>query len=250
MNHHVNHTTNDSTDIDTDILDALGGTFAGQRMTTSLDTVVARGRKTRNRHRAIGAGIGTSAAALVAAIGVLAPSSGGAAAVHPAIGTGAPVTSATSATASSPKAIDIESAGFSLKSNANGTLSLTLQQLFDPKALKGALDEAGIKADVQLTELADNNLMVRCKPTPGIEELPSKQVFLGPSGTSPNAITIVPSAIPAGAVLSFHQFVHYKPGDPKRLPEAATIGPRMFTGMPDKCVVEPDPNLPMPKNSR
>ena len=50
--------------------------MAGVTLAISTADVVALGRRTRNRRRAVAAGIGTSAAAIVAAIGVLAPSAG------------------------------------------------------------------------------------------------------------------------------------------------------------------------------
>ncbi|WP_194900137.1 hypothetical protein, partial [Catenulispora pinisilvae] len=61
---------------DEELLNGLHRSVAGATLATSAADVVALGRRTRTRNRAVAAGIGTSAAAIVAAIGVLAPSGG------------------------------------------------------------------------------------------------------------------------------------------------------------------------------
>jgi len=66
----------EQTGADDDLFAGLHRSVAGATMTTSAADVVALGRRTRTRHRAVAAGVGTSMAALVAAIGVLAPTGG------------------------------------------------------------------------------------------------------------------------------------------------------------------------------
>jgi hypothetical protein len=238
------------TDIDTGVLDALGGTFAGQSMTTSLDSVVARGRRTRNRHRAVAAGIGTSAAALVAAIGVLAPSSGGPA--GPAVASG--VTGATAAaTSQNPVVVqkggvDIENASFSVHTNADQTVLVTIldKQIFDVAALREAVTAAGIPADVrELTPPYDNKRSYQCKATPGVTMLDSKGILdfgvnvgksqsPAPNDPARKAFTIKPSAMPAGSVLILWVYnAHNYDGTPSKVTEIGLAG-----GRPGDCVWE------------
>lgn len=131
----------DATIDDEEVIAGLRRSVAGATLTTSIADVTALGRRTRNRHRAIAAGIGTSAAALVAAVGVLAPSAG---------------TPAGSADAGSATVLKIQDAGFTLEEHGDGTVLLTFLQAMDPKKLQAAMDKAGISADIQRVPIPDD----------------------------------------------------------------------------------------------
>lgn len=147
---------------DEEVLAGLRRSVAGATLATSAADVAALGRRTRNRHRALAAGIGTSAAALVAAVGVLAPSAG----------TGAGAATNAQGQSGSAVTLDIQDAGFTLQKHADGVVDLTMQEVFDPAELKAALNKAGIKSDVQEVSMPadwDVRTPVDCAATPGVE---------------------------------------------------------------------------------
>jgi hypothetical protein len=146
---------------DAQVLGTLSGTFAGAGMTTGLEDVVARGRRFRARNRAVAAGVGTSAAALVAAIGVLAPSGGAGAGGQQADTQHTTVTTQRSG-------IDIESAGFSVKSTGEHRVDISIATIFDVSALRAALAEAGVPADVQLIDPPRDDRPYQCAMPAGI----------------------------------------------------------------------------------
>jgi len=196
---------------DEELLAGLRRSTAGATLATSAADVVALGRRTRNRHRAVAAGIGTSAAAIVAAVGVLAPSAGS-------------------------RTLTIQQAGFTLQKHSNGVVDLTVQDVFDPAALRAALDKAGIRSDVQQVSLPadwDDRTPVDCAARPGVERdekamtealmnaphEPDPAVLPGP-GSAQQAVKILPhggSGVlyefrpgqpPAGDVVTLIRFDH------------------------------------------
>jgi hypothetical protein len=253
--------------------------FAGLRrsvgsvaMTTSTAEVVALGRRTRTRHRMAGAGIGTGVAAVVAAVGVLAPSAG----------TGAGSTSGDRAqganTSQSAQTLDIRDVGFTLQKR-DGVVDLTVAEVFDPAKLKAALDKAGVKNDVQeVAGPADPKTEKHCAVAPGVErdekamsealtypELAKAGIVPTPGRDfmaallNPSERRTKPSAgaktgggstdqsvmvefhldrIPAGDVVSVVLFKHSV---------TSLIGARIMTGMPGECVLVP--GRPQPPNT-
>jgi len=93
----------------------------------------------------------------------------------------------------------IQTAAFTLVSNANGTATLTLKpgELFDPGTLQSALEKEGIPARVTVGSFCSSD------PTPaGFSQAVSIPIEPG-QGTS---VTINPAAIPEGTELSFGTF--------------------------------------------
>ena len=93
----------------------------------------------------------------------------------------------------------IQTAAFTLVSNANGTATLTLNpgELFDPATLQSALEKDGISARVTVGSFCSSD------PTPaGFSQAVSIPIEPG-QGAS---VTINPAAIPEGAELSFGTF--------------------------------------------
>ena len=184
----------DTTIDEEEILAGLRHSVAGATLTTSVADVTALGRRTRNRHRAIAAGIGTSAAALVAAVGVLAPSAG---------------TSAGSTNAGRATVLKIQDAGFTLEEHGDGTVVLTLSEALNPDKLQAALDKAGISADIQRIPVADNwdpNRGIECKgELTQMVNAPSDAItLLKPHDY--NDLVIHKDKIPAGDVVALRAF--------------------------------------------
>jgi hypothetical protein len=144
------------------------------RMSTPLDTIVRQGRTTRRRRRLIGlAGTGTVAVAAVLAVGLASSAS-----VH---GTST-----------------IQTAAFTLISNANGTATLTIKPkvLLEPGTLQRDLARDGISAKVTVGSF--------CSSDPAPAGL--LHVVSIPRTRYVRTITINPAAMPAGTELSFGNF--------------------------------------------
>ena len=101
----------------------------------------------------------------------------------------------------------IQTAAFTLASNANGTATLTInpQELLDPAALQSDLAQYGIPAKVTTGSLCTSD------PAPaGFSQVVSSNPA-GPTTATPTAVaqpsmTIDPSAMPAGTELSVGNF--------------------------------------------
>jgi hypothetical protein len=144
------------------------------RMSTPLDTIVRHGRTTRRRRRLIGLA-GTGAVAVTAAVAV------GLASSAPVHGTST-----------------IQTAAFTLVSNANGTATLTIKPkvLLEPGTLQRDLARDGISAKVTVGSF--------CSSDPAPAGL--LHVVSIPRTRYVRTITINPAAMPAGTELSFGNF--------------------------------------------
>jgi hypothetical protein len=195
---------------DDEVLAGLHRSVSGATMTTSAADVVALGRRTRNRHRVVAAGIGTSAAALVAAIGMLAPSTGSG--TPNAVAQGAVSTvPASTAGSSADRLMNIQEAGFSLVEHSAGVFTLKLDDVFDAAKLRGVLDQAGVPSAILVTQVPegwDLSRGIRCTPDPGVRfETNAEGVFTKDlhAGSEPS-IEIDKSKIPAGDYLTLMMF--------------------------------------------
>jgi hypothetical protein len=144
------------------------------RMSTPLDTIVRHGRTTRRRRRLIGLA-GTGAVAVTAALAV------GQASSAPVHGTST-----------------IQTAAFTLVSNANGTATLTIKPkvLLEPGTLQRDLARDGISAKVTVGSF--------CASDPAPAGL--LHVVSIPRTRHVRTITINPATMPAGTELSFGNF--------------------------------------------
>lgn len=197
---------------DEELFAGLHRSVAGAALTTSTADVVALGHRVRRRRRTMLAGLGTSAAALVAAVGVLAPATGGGRS---------------------------QNVGFTMEHRADGGIELTLSQSLDPVALQNAMDDAGITTDIQVVKVPDSwdvGKGVECVRTPGVTRVsPTDAVTTGvlPNGKHDYSKTVIyKSRIPAGAVIALAAF-HGRGGQP-----FFNFG--LLTGKPDKCVPTQD----------
>ena len=180
-----NDPLNDSTE-----LGALRRSLAGVAMPERppLEAIETRGHAHRGRRRSAAAralATGTAAAALLA-LGVVAVLGRGPA--HGTTGTAAPVGDPVPTTGA------VRTPSYTLISDSSGNVKLTLHptRLFNPGALQHDLARSGIPAKVTRGRFCTSD------PAPsGFRRIVSMKV--GP----PQTLTFDPSAIPAGAKLSF-----------------------------------------------
>jgi hypothetical protein len=171
---------------DTEVLRAASNSLSGIPVASPPDVaaIMARGHARRARRLSAVAGVSVAGAAGTALAlgltGVLGPAR-------------APGT--------------IRTAAFTLVSNANGTATLTInpKELLDPAALQSDLAQYGIPAKVTSGSFCSSD-----PPPAGFSQVVSFQPA-GPGTVTPQSgvqptITIDPSAMPAGAELSFGYF--------------------------------------------
>jgi hypothetical protein len=172
---------------DTEVLRAASDSLSGIPMASppDVETIMARGHVRRTRRLSAVAGLSVAGAAAGTALalgltGVLGP-------------------------ARTPGTI--RTASFTLVSNSNGTATLTInpKELLDPAALQSGLAQDGIPAKVTSGSFCSSD------PAPaGFSQVVSSYPA-GPGTATPQSgvqptITIDPSAMPAGAELSFGYF--------------------------------------------
>jgi hypothetical protein len=208
MNHDEN--PNDSA-LSRDLRDALSDLAVPER--PPLAAITSRGRAHQRRRLAGLAGLGVTGAAVGAALAIgLTGAPGGA----PARSTGptnvaAPAPSTTLGTIQTP--------GFILTSNVNGTdtLTLTMNQILDPATLQQALAQHGIPALVKTGTYCTSNPAPPDPASAGVlsTELPGglpHKMVPAPNGPAPSdvqqmaahtATVIDPAAMPSGTELFF-----------------------------------------------
>lgn len=136
----------------------------------------------------------------------------------------------------SPTTNSIQTAGFVLTANANGTVTLTMNQVLDPAALQQALQGHGIPVLVKTDTDCTSNPAAPDPTSIGVlttqPPFPSGAAGLVPApagspGTLPSSAhiqtVINPAAIPAGTEL----FFDYAPGD--NLVAVGLINPHSYT---------------------
>ncbi|TDC35934.1 hypothetical protein E1211_14910 [Micromonospora sp. 15K316] len=183
-----------------EVLDAVKQTLSDVRMDRPVEAIERRGRERRRNRRLFGVAAGGGLAA-VAALALALPT----AASQP----GATPTDAGPAAGSSTA--EMEPAAFTLARQADSTVKLTLnyKQLLDPAALKGALADAGVPAEVKTHAIC----------TPEGKELPqADQVYRNkrvdwPDGSPKQYdVVIAPANMPKNSRLYFSVF-SVRPGE-------------------------------------
>ena len=175
---------------DATMIAIVGNSLAGVHMDTSLGDVTARGRKLRHR-RTAATGLATAGVMAVAALAVALPSSGGGTA-----------TAQARQTITVAQGVNVDNAAWSVHTNADSTVTVTLRQVMDTDQLQQILVKAGVRARVQLV----HNGLAGCDAV--MKDLPqSGQVFNYRTASSPahqdiSVVTIKPSAMPAGSYVS------------------------------------------------
>lgn len=225
--------------------EALAGALAPVAMDTGLDEIVARGQSIRGRRRALTAGIGTGTAAVAALALIGGASTARTPAVAAARTTGpatapavAPSTGSGAATGQADRAVDVDLAAYSVHTNPDRTVTVTVRQVFDPAQLRSVLARAGIDADIEIFDV-DARMSTYCPLRPG--DMP-----VSPTGAmrfdfrgvgAGHKFIIDPSRLPAGTVVSFRLFV--APGTTASNNGPLTIASGLFHGAPARCVPVP-----------
>ena len=170
---------------DDELFAGLHRSVAGATLSTSVADVEALGRRARRRHRAALAGVGTTAAALVAAVAVLAPPGSGGAS---------------------------RDVGFTIEHRADGTIDLTLEQSLNPQALQQAMDDAGIATDIQtikvpLSMVVERGVYCAQQLVPWARGSDAIEEKILPNGKRDfNHMVIDKSKIPASGVITLIRF--------------------------------------------
>jgi hypothetical protein len=162
---------------DNEILDRVTASVSGLHMETPVDAIVARGHLRRRRRVS-----GTAAVAVVAAAGLAVS-----------------LVTVDRHQQTTPAAVGVQLAAFTLVSNTNGTDTLTLNKgvPLDVSVLSQKLAAAGIPAVVNVGRTCDSH------PQPdGLDAVISPQ--RRPDGSV--VLVITPSAMPVGAELSIGVF--------------------------------------------
>lgn len=211
-------------DQDEAFLVAIRNSIAEVDVPTALDAVIGRGRRLRRRRRATRAAMGTASAAALAVViiaGVLTTR-------HPGL------------TAAGHR-VNVDLADWSVHTTANATVTVTVRDpdLSDPDRLRTVLAEAGVPASVQVTHVRSvNGVNIIGCAGPGQDGIPEIIDVLGwppirqVNGTG--IITIKPSAMPPGSVLSFIFFVFDGVPEPPHHPFGMMS---LHQGPPPPCVV-------------
>ena len=188
---------------------------------TLIDRGIARGRQMRRR-RAIPV-LATLGVAAVAAVVVALPS-------------GAAPPNDGAAAATSARGVNVDLAAWSVHTNADASVTVTVHQMLDPDALRGVLAKAGVRADVLFIKA--QWLQPICLPAvnaPGVTEAQAERVLgIGdPRSTQAGELasfTIHPAAMPAGSRISF-TIVDWGPAHPKMISIAVLVrAPQPCTG--------------------
>ncbi|BCB92110.1 hypothetical protein [Phytohabitans suffuscus] len=161
---------------DNQVLDALKESFADVRMDRPLERVLARGRGHRRQRRVAAGGTVVLAAGLAAAT---------------AAGLGG-VASPARPEATPPHL----AAAWSVATDKDGTITVELRHpydIFDPSALRRALEEAGAPAVVRIGDCT--------WPSPDRSYRGEGFSSIGPDGD--RTMTITPSKLPEGALVVF-----------------------------------------------
>lgn len=179
---------------DEEMLALVGDAFDSVHLEQNAEEVMSRGRTLRRRKRAMPAlvGIGIVAASLSLSL----PLRAGGATVAPSAGK--PLTY-------NGAAVNVDEAGFSVHTDAaTGTVTVTINQLFDPAGLTAILAKAGVRANTQIlkaTMHGNRAYYSGCKLPSGVRGLTSPGFEV--SHSDANVFVIHPAALPAGSVLEF-----------------------------------------------
>lgn len=211
-------------------LDLVGTAFADLRLDGDARDVIARGRTLRRRRKAVPA---------LATAGILAASLSLAAITQPSQSS-----AGTHALGYNGAVVNVDEASFSVHTDAaNGTVTVTIKQLFNASELRTILAKAGIPAafheltttNHELTTKKDVSSSLPCDWT-GATRLPADQadqVYGIPVGHGPAVFTIHPAKMPAGSVLAFAYAQITSPNGAR--PLAMGVALSLLSGEPTGC---------------
>ena len=161
---------------DNDLLAAVREDFAGVRMNTEAEAILASGaslRRRRHRRRAYGAGAAALCAAAIS-VASLTPGSSG-----------------TSGTR------DAQLTAWTVQRQPDGTIDVTIHDLLDLAGLQQKLNADGVPAEV----VTDVHYPASCVNYAAMKEDMASVITLGPRVPDGYAFVIHPAAIPSGSKL-------------------------------------------------
>jgi hypothetical protein len=161
---------------DNDLLAAVREDFAGVRVQTQAQAILADGDSLRRRHRRRAYGAGATALAAIAAIST--------AALIP----GSPGTGTTGSA---------QLTGWTVQQQTDGTVDVTIHDLLNLAGLQQKLNADGVPAEV----ITVANYPVSCVNYAAMKEDMASVVTLGPRVPDGYAFVIHPRAIPSGSKL-------------------------------------------------
>jgi hypothetical protein len=182
-------TEHDDTRHDEKVLTLVAESFDAVRMRRRTDAIVERGRAVRRRRRAAPV-IAAAGVAAATALGVSLPPNG------------PPQAAGRASTA--PQPVNVDLAGWSVHTNADSTVTVTMRQLRDPELLRQVLAKAGVRAVVGTCVSHESGLPQLANVLGGRPLRKVGDAFV---------LTIYPLRMPAGSWLVF-AFVLERPGSP------------------------------------
>ena len=178
MSYDMNHDTDE-------MFAALESGFRDIDLDDSLESVIARGRRLRDRRR-MRTGLAATGVAAIAALAVALPSTSGGSSARDA-------------------GVNVQMAGWSVHTDADAKVTLTMHDLADPDQVRKVLAEAGITAHVRVEKVKPGT-GIDCEPPswkdyvpePNIDNVPLSVTMSGGTFTA----IIDPALMPKGAVFS------------------------------------------------
>jgi len=176
-----------------DVTTVVERAFSHVDLNTPVEQILGRGRQLHTRRRAATGGLIVAVAAVALAIPLshLADNGSRAVAQSPAATAGADGNSG----------VQVDLAAFSVHTTANGTVKVTVRQLFDPATLSAILAKAGVPAIVTVRH---GQPAFTCNGgTADMMVLLRRTVDLSAPGSDGQSLTIRPSLIPHGGKIEF-----------------------------------------------
>jgi len=172
----------------------------------------------QNRRRFVLATVGATAVAAVAAVTLALGQFPGPGAATPADAT--------------PTEVHLHLAAWSVDTNADKTVTVTVRELSDPQKLSQILESTGVRSKVQFVQVPQGNPIGCYRHGEGLNRLPSEQMVSWTENGSTTVVSIKPESMPPGSVLSFVIF-----GDPSGQPLSTYM--TLFDGEPGPCQLLP-----------
>ena len=202
--------------------DALFGlvaeSFDGMHMDRAPEGILARGSTLRRRRTALPAAVAMGAAAAIALAVVALPSSGA--------GSG-------TATATGRQSVNVDLAAWSVHTNANRSVTLTVRDIKDTDHLRTVLAQAGIPAYV--LEIRATKPLTACTGEDGLPQIVQVLKPLRIPGTRQSSVTIDPSKMPKGSALEI-TVTSYDP--PLKGGVTSSVGFQLIKDVRDHCVTQ------------
>lgn len=112
--------------------------------------------------------------------------------------------------------VEVHLAAWSVDTNKDRTVTVTVRELSDPERLNEVLTSAGVRAKVQFVQIPATTKSAGCYKLagPGVRPVDSDGVLSGGADANGDVrMTVTPAAMPEGSVVSFVVFGRGQGGD-------------------------------------